>query len=303
VDRRIVERLGRGDGGRPLPSAMNGLVGIKPTYGRVPVTGVFPMAASLDHVGPMCRTVADAACVLQTIAGRDDDDATSTLAPLGDYTGAARAQPGAIAGLRVGVDRGTLDGLDAEICARFEDALGVLGRLGAKIVDVVLPAGAEDLTGRWIVTCSAEMLVGHAEFFPAQADDYGAALRMFLELGRATGPDEYARTHLLRLRFAGELDRLFETIDAFACPTVGARAPAGLSVLDPSTLEVWAKLSRFTSPFNFSGSPTISLPCGLRSDGIPASLQLVGRHFEETTLIRAAAAYEASVGPLPMPIA
>ena len=125
---------------------------------------------------------------------------------------------------------------------------------------------------------------------------------MFLELAGATPPDEYARTHLLRLRFAGELERFFERVDVFACPTLGVRAPAGLSVLDPVVAQLMGKLMRFTAPFDFSGSPTISLPCGLLADGVPASLQLVGRHFAETTLVRAAAAYEATVAPLPMPV-
>jgi amidase len=295
--------LGSDTGGSiRFPSAMNGLVGIKPTYGRVPVTGVFPMAASLDHVGPMCRTVADAAVLLQTIAGRDDADATSALEPVGDYVGAARAASSGLAGLRIGVDRAALDGLDAEICGKFAASLDAFAALGAEIVEVGLPAVAEELAERWIVTCGAEMRVGHAEFFPARADDYGPALRMFLELAAATPPDEYARTHLLRLRFAGELARLFERVDVFACPTLGVRAPAGLSVLDPVVAQLMGKLMRFAAPFDFSGSPTISLPCGLLSDGVPASLQLVGRHFEETTLIRAAAAYEATAAPLAMPV-
>jgi amidase len=124
---------------------------------------------------------------------------------------------------------------------------------------------------------------------------------MFLELAAATPPDEYARTHLLRLRFAGELERLFERVDVLACPTLGVRAPAGLSVLDPVVAQLMGKLMRFTAPFDFSGSPTISLPCGLLADRVPASLQLVGRHFAEATLVRVAAAYEATASPLPMP--
>ena len=296
--------LGSDTGGSiRFPSAMNGLVGIKPTYGRVPVTGVFPMGASLDHVGPMCRTVADAAVVLQTIAGVDDEDPTSAREPVGDYIGAARAASRGVAGLRIGVDRRGLEDLDAEICAKFEAAVRALGTLGATVIDVRLPAVAEDLSARWIVTCGAEMLVGHADFFPSRMDDYGPALRMVLELARATPAEEYARTHLLRQRFAGELETLFSQVDLFACPTIGIPAPAGLSVLDPAVAQLMGKLMRFTAPFNFSGSPTISLPCGLRSDGVPASLQLVGRHFEETLLIRAAAAYEASAPTLSMPLA
>lgn len=296
--------LGSDTGGSiRFPSAMNGVVGIKPTYGRVPVTGVFPMAPSLDHVGPMCRTVADAVVVLQTIAGRDDADATSALEPVSDYVGAARAASSGLAGLRIGVDRASLAGLDAEICEKFTRSLDVFAALGAEIVEVRMPSVAEELAARWIVTCGVEMMVGHAEFFPARADEYGPALRMFLELASATPPDEYARTHLLRLRFAGELERLFERVEVMACPTLGVRAPAGMSVLDPIVAQLMGKLMRFTAPFDFSGSPTISLPCGLLSDGVPASLQLVGRHFAETTLVRAAAAYEATATPLPMPAA
>lgn len=295
--------LGSDTGGSiRFPSAMNGLVGIKPTYGRVPTTGVFPMAPSLDHVGPMCRSVADAALVLQTIAGHDDADPTSARAPIASYIAAAREASGGAAGLRVGVDRRVLADLDAEIRAMFEAALRALAALGAAIVDIDLPAVAAELSERWILTCGAEMLVGHAQFFPVRADDYGTALRMALELSQGIPAEEYARTHLLRLRFSGELERILMDVDVFACPTIGIPAPSGLSVLDPAVAQLMGKLMRFTAPFNFSGSPTISLPCGLRSDGVPASLQLVGRHFEETTLIGAAAAYEASVDPLPMPI-
>ena len=295
--------LGSDTGGSiRFPSAMNGLVGIKPTYGRVPVTGVFPMAPSLDHVGPMARTVADAAAVLQSIAGSDDADPTSAPVPVHDYVAAARGTSNGAAGLRIGVDRSSLADLDEEICAKFDTALHHLADAGAKIVEVDLPAVAADLSERWIVTCGSEMLVGHAAFFPSRAGDYGPALRMALELAQGMPAEEYARTHLLRLRFAGELARLLNGVDLYACPSIGIAAPAGLSVLDPEVAQMMGRLMRFTAPFNFSGSPTISLPCGLRSDGVPASLQLVGRHFEETTLIRAAAAYEATAERVAMPI-
>jgi amidase len=295
--------LGSDTGGSiRFPSAMNGLVGIKPTYGRVPVTGVFPMAPSLDHVGPMARTVADAAAVLQSIAGHDEADPTSAPVLVHDYVAAAQGPSNGAAGLRVGVDRSSLADLDEEICAKFDTALHHLADAGARIVEVELPAVAADLSERWIVTCGSEMLVGHAAFFPSRAGDYGPALRMALELAQGMPAEEYARTHLLRLRFAGELTRLFNGVDVFACPSIGISAPAGISVLDPEVAQMMGKLMRFTAPFNFSGSPTISLPCGLRSDGVPASLQLVGRHFEETTLIGAAAAYEANAERVAMPI-
>lgn len=287
--------LGTDTGGSiRFPSAQNGLVGIKPTFGRVPVTGVFPMAASLDHVGPMCRSVLDAAIVLEAIAGADDGDPTTAVAPVDDYVEAARRGTRAGARLgRIGFDPASLEGLDGEICGKFHAALDTYRALGAGVVEVALPP-SEDLVSRWAVTCGAEMLVGHEAFFPVRADDYGAALRLFLEAALGMPPAEYARTHQLRMRFCGELARMFEEVDFFASPTVGVRAPAGLSVMDSEVVELMGRLMRFTAPFNYSGSPTISLPCGILADGVPASLQLVGRAFSEAALIETASAYEAA---------
>jgi amidase len=275
-----------------FPSAMNGLVGIKPTWGRVPVSGVFPMAWSLDHVGPMCRTVLDAATVLGVIAGRDDADPTSAPEPLEDYAGAATAKR--VDGLRIGVDhRYAREGLDGEIADAFDAAVQTLAALGARLVPVDL-GFFEDLGGRWSVTCGAEMLAAHAGMFPERAADYGPSLAMLLEMARMTPASDYALAHRVRIVLCGRLARLFEDVDVLACPTLGARVPAGISMLDPQAMPVLAAAMRFTAPFNYSGSPTVSLPCGMRSDGVPASLQLVGRHFEEATILAAAAAYEAA---------
>jgi amidase len=285
--------LGSDTGGSiRFPSAMNGLVGIKPTWGRVPVSGVFPMAWSLDHVGPMCRTVLDAAIVLGVIAGRDDADPTSAPEPLEDYAGAATAQR--IDGLRIGVDRRySSAGLDPEIAGYFDAAIAKLAALGARIVDVDL-AFFDELGGGWSMTCAAEMLAVHAGMFPERAPDYGPALTMLLEMARTMPAVEYARAHQARLVFCGRLAALLDDIDAIACPTVGVRIPARISMLDPEAAPLMLAAMRFTAPFNSSGSPTVSLPCGACSDGVPASLQLVGRHFEEATIIAAAAAYEAA---------
>ena len=267
--------LGTDTGGSiRFPSAQNGVVGIKPTFGRVPVL--------------------DAAIVLEAIAGADDGDPTTAVAPVDDYVEAARrgARAGARLG-RIGFDPASLEGLDGEICGKFHAALDTYRALGAGVVEVALPP-SEDLVSRWAVTCGAEMLVGHEAFFPVRADDYGAALRLFLEAALGMPPAEYARTHQLRMRFCGELARMFEEVDFFASPTVGVRAPAGLSVMDSEVVELMGRLMRFTAPFNYSGSPTISLPCGILADGVPASLQLVGRAFSEAALIETASAYEAA---------
>ncbi len=296
--------LGSDTGGSiRFPSAMNGLVGLKPTYGRVPLRGVFPMATSLDHVGPMCRTVLDAAVVLSAIAGRDDDDPTSACEPNDDYVAAARAPDGTtrdqiawLNGVRVGVVPPSMTAdLDPNLCQAVGQAVERLSRLGAEVVEIVLPSQTAELEAHWVVTCGAEMLVAHAEYFPSRADDYGPALRMLLEMARGVPAAEYARVHVLRIGFGNELRRLFERVDLIACPTVGVHAPAGLSMLDSEAVAMMGKLMRFTAPFNYSGSPTISLPCGLATaNGVPVSLQLIGRHFEEAMLLRVAAAFEAA---------
>jgi amidase len=296
--------LGSDTGGSiRFPSAMNGLVGLKPTYGRVPLRGVFPMATSLDHVGPMCRTVLDTAIVLAAIAGRDDDDPTSACEPTDNYVAAARApsdatrDPGVwLKGLRVGVvSASTTADLDPELCHSVAKAVDRLSELGAEVVEVALPSHTAELEAHWVVTCGAEMLVAHREYFPSRADDYGPALRMLLEMASGLPAAEYARVHALRIGFANDLRRIFDRIDLLACPTVGVHAPAGLSMLDSEAVAIMGKLMRFTAPFNYSGNPTISLPCGhATATGVPVSLQLVGHHFEEAVLLRAGAAFEAA---------
>jgi amidase len=285
--------LGSDTGGSiRFPSAMNGIVGIKPTWGRVSRAGIFPMAASLDHVGPMCRTVADTAAVLAVIAGRDPADVTSAAEPVADYAAAARATPDGVRGLRVGFDPKTV-APDREIGDAVVRAVEMLRKLGAEVAEVELPA-VDALIGHWSLTCGSEMLLAHEEFFPQRAADYGPGLALFLEMARAIPAVEAARSHVARLEFAGELRALFASVDVLACPTLALPAPAGISILDPEGTLLMSAWMRTTAPFNFSGSPTISLPCGFTAAGVPVSLQLVGRHFEEATIIRAAAAYEAA---------
>lgn len=296
--------LGSDTGGSiRFPAAMNGLVGLKPTHGRVPLRGVFPMATSLDHVGPMCRTVLDAAIVLAAIAGRDDADPTSSCEPTEDYVAAARAPNGAtrdarqgLKGVRIGVVApGATADLDPEVCHAVRRAVGQLDELGAEVVEIALPSQLEELAASWVITCGVEMLVAHREHFPSRADDYGPSLRMLLEMARAIPATEYARMHIVRIGFANDLQQLFDRIDLIACPTIGVLPPANPSMLDPGAVAMMGQAMRFTAPFDYSGSPTISLPCGRgATNGVPLSLQLVGRHFEEASLLRVGAAYEAA---------
>jgi amidase len=282
--------LGTDTGGSiRFPSACNGIVGIKPTYGRVPRHGVFPLAASLDHLGPMTRSVRDAAHLLRVFAGYDPRDPTSLRTPVPDY--AAEAVEG-IAGVRIGIDRRYVsEGMDARIAATVIACADVLRDAGAEVRDVTLPPWQE-LVQNWGVTCAVETAVAHQGTFPARAAEYGPELRGLIEAGNALPATAYARAHELRLAFAGGLRALFDEIDLLLCPSLGVPPPEANPKIQPEDVETGATLLRFTAPYDFTGSPTISLPCGFADDGMPVSLQLVGRHLEEGLLCRAGFAYE-----------
>jgi amidase len=284
--------LGTDTGGSiRLPSALCGTVGIKPTYGRVSRYGVLPLAESLDHVGPMTRSVADAAVVLGVIAGHDPADSTSWRLPVPDYTAELR---GGLRGVRIGVDAaGCTDMVHPETTAAVLAAVDRLRELGASISQVQLPPLDEALAAWWTITL-AEMVVAHAAHFPARAAEYGVAARGLLEEGARTSGVDYARAHATRLALCGHMQALFVDIDLLACPSWQAPAPplALIPADQPLARDLALPSVRLTAPYDLTGQPTISVPCGFSSEGLPLGVQLVGRPFEEGLLCRAAYAYE-----------
>ncbi len=281
--------LGSDTGGSiRFPSACCGVVGIKPTYGRVPLHGVFPLAASLDHVGPMTRSVRDAADLLGVLAGHDPRDPCSRREPVPDYC--AGIEDG-VRGLRIGVDEAYVsEGVAPAVQDAVQAALEVLTDLGAVVAPIQMPPLAE-LVRAWGLVCAVECLVAHQATFPARADDYGPGLRGFLEGAVGTPAVELAKAEALRRRFAGQLAERFEQVDLIGCPSFMAPAPP-LAAMDsaPPNADV-SPVMKFTAPFDFSGSPTLSLPCGF-SNGLPLSFQLVARHLDEALLCRAGLAFE-----------
>jgi amidase len=273
-----------------FPSAACGVVGLKPTWGRVSRHGVFPLGESLDHIGPITRTVADAAIVLTAIAGSDPADETSLGAPLDDYVGALDE---GVKGLRVGVDEKFIaKGASAEVGAAIAEAIRVFDRLGARIVKVDVPDTAPGLSA-WMTLCSAETAAAHEATFPARASDYGPSFRSFLELGATVRGQEYAKAHIARERFANRFQALFDRIDVLACPSMSVSSlPANAMPADARELAGPNPLVLFTAPFNLSRNPTLSLPCGKSPAGPPPSLQLVGRRLGEATLLQTGAAFE-----------
>lgn len=283
--------LGSDTGGSiRLPSACCGLVGIKPTWGRVSRHGVFPLAESLDHVGPMARTVGDAAVLLQAIAGADPADPTASPLPVADYLAGIA---GGIGGMTIGIDWRFVEGkADAAVLASLLDVAKVVTALGARLVDVSVPEVEPVLRG-WAVQCAVEAALAHAETYPARKADYGDRLSALLDRGlRFTGLD-LARALRDRRAFNGRMAGLFCGLDLLlmpalpvAGPTLGHMASLGE---DPDAI---LAIGPFTAPFDVCGYPTVTLPCGASPIGIPIGFQFVGKPFTEDLLCRAGHAYQ-----------
>jgi amidase len=285
-----IASLGSDTGGSiRFPCAMNGVTGIKPTWGRVSRYGVFDLAPTLDHVGPMTRSAEDAGYVLQAIAGADENDPTALRDPVPDYV----AGEASVRGLRIGVDVSEIfNGVEAPVAEAVRGAIDALGGLGAHITEIGLPTGRALAEG-WGAWCAAEAAVAHEASFPARADEYGEALRGFLTVGAAIPGTVLARLALERRVFAAELAAGFEQVDLVLVPVLPMRVPRveQAATITSSAADVGTFL-RFTAPFDFSGSPTITLPCGFDGAGVPLAFQLVAPHLAEARLVTAGRAYQ-----------
>lgn len=283
--------LGTDTGGSiRFPAGANGLTGLKPTWGRVSRHGAFELAASLDHFGPITRSAADAAAMLQAIAGPDPLDPTASDLPVPDYL--AAMQQG-MAGLRIGIDDAFgLDRVDAPTQAVLRAALEQVGQLGASIHEVRFPE-AEQAVLDWVPLCAVQTAVAHEASFPSRRDEYGPGLAGLLDAGLALSGTEYQKTLLRRADFSGRVNALFRSVDllllpvtAFAAPSVARMAQFGA---DP---ELFSGMLRYTCPFDLTGHPTITLQGGQTAEGAPVAFQLVAPHFAEEMLLRAGWAYQ-----------
>jgi amidase len=272
------------------PSAWCGVVGLKPTYGRVSRHGVFPLGMTLDHVGPITRSVADAAAVLEVIAGADTDDASSLDAPVPECSAALSR---GVRGVRIGIDEHYMaEHVHPDALTALMAAIEVLQQQGAALVRVSIPA-VEEVLEAWAVICSAEAVAAHEATYPARADEYGPSFRSFLEYGTRITGAEYAKAHLSRLAFARRFQQVFERVEVFACPGFFMQAPLA-DALDPygPFSQAFAPFMRFTAPFNFGGNPTLSVPAGFSDDGLPHGIQLVGPLLGEAVVCQVGHAYE-----------
>lgn len=282
--------LGSDTGGSiRFPSTMNGLSGLKPTWGRVSRAGVFPLAESLDHVGPMARSALDAAIMLGVIAGLDPDDPTSVGLPVPDY--AASIDQG-VRGWRIGLPS-NLHGLDEDAGRALDGAVDVLQKAGAAIADVKLPDGFDQGARDWVPLCGVEAALAHDGTYPSRASEYGPVLAGLLDQGRHLSAMDLARMQLRRAALTGELNRLLASVDLLLMPVM-ARAVWSTEALQAAgrDLEAVAGRLRYTAPFDLSGHPTLTLPGGMSADGVPVGFQIVARGFEEGAILAAGHAYQ-----------
>jgi aspartyl-tRNA(Asn)/glutamyl-tRNA(Gln) amidotransferase subunit A len=311
--RMCLGALGSDTGGSiRQPASHCGVVGLKPTYGRVSRFGLVAFASSLDQIGPLARSVGDAAAILQAIAGHDPADSTSVPRPVPDYRAALA---GGVAGLRIGIPReyAASEGLDPEVAAAVEAAVATLEALGARRVPVSLPHTRYAVAVYYVIA-PAEASSNLARYdgvkYGLRRDGAGDLLQTY-RATRSTGfgaevrrriiigtyclsagyyDAYYGKASQVRTLIVEDFRRAFEACDLIACPV--APTPAfkiGEKADDPLTMYL---SDIFTIAANLAGIPAMSVPCGFSSAGLPIGLQLMGRPFDEESLIRAGSAFE-----------
>ena len=283
--------LGSDTGGSiRFPSAANGVTGLKPTWGRVSRHGVFDLAPTLDHVGPMCRGAADTGAVLGVIAGADGHDPTASTVPVPNYLAGLERS---LNGLRFGFDpKYNSRGVDGPMAATVSEALAVLKAMGADLRPVTFP-DTDVVVAEWSAHCGVETAYAHRDTYPKHKDRYGSALAGLIDLGHSLSATAYQEILLHRHDFCGKVRAMFDDVDVLVIPAQSMASPTlkQMEMLgeDPDTL---ASLLRFTAPFDMTGSPALTMPAGLTKTGMPVAIQFVGRHFEEDVLVRAGHAYQ-----------
>ena len=266
------------------PAAFCGIVGLKPTYGRSSRAGVLTLSWTLDHTGPMARTVRDCAFLLQPLAGYDPADPASSRASVDDYVAPLGRD---IRGLKIGVPRAYfLEEVDAEVARAFEEALETLRRLGAEVRDVQIPS----LRGvhSFLLILMAEAYAYHESDIREHPELYGEVLRERILAGALVTASEYTQAQRIRAEICRETAEVLKTVDVLASPTALKPATPFAQAFDPE----FAFPKSNMAPFNLTGLPTLALPCGFSASGLPVSFQLSGRPFEEATVLRAGHAYE-----------
>jgi aspartyl-tRNA(Asn)/glutamyl-tRNA(Gln) amidotransferase subunit A len=277
------------------PAGYCGIVGLKPTYGRVSTRGAVPLAWSLDHLGPMTRTVKDAAAMLQVVAGYDPEDTSSADLPVPDY---AKAIAAPTSSLRLGIPRAFFyEQLHPETQAAMEAALAVLRKLTASQQDIgplASDASYASITGSFANILRAEAYAYHHEFVSKTPELYQADTLKRIRSGAEIATPAYIQSRRQLEQIRRSVSRVFDTVELLLTPTSPAPPPAIDDLLaDPNTLRnKEVVMLRNTRPFNVLGLPTISIPCGFTQASLPIGMQISGAPGSEATVLRLAYAYE-----------
>jgi aspartyl-tRNA(Asn)/glutamyl-tRNA(Gln) amidotransferase subunit A len=288
--------LGSDTGGSiRIPAALCGAVGMKPTFGRVSKNGVFPLSWSLDHVGPITRTVEDNALMLNVLAGHDPEDHYSVDRPAEDFTrDLQRVLRGACIGLPTSF---YFDHVDEEVGTRVREAVEVLRLLGARVREVGIPNLVETLHAQRLIL-GAEAYAVHEERLENEPEMFGEEVSDRLMDGANKRAYHYANARRRGVLATDEFDRALHGVDVLLTPTLPITATeigqreVGIGDYEES---VRSALTRFTGPTDLTGHPSLSIPCGTTASGLPVGLQLIGRHFDEATLYRFGHAYEVAM--------
>jgi len=288
--------LGSDTGGSiRIPAALCGTVGMKPTFGLVSKSGVFPLCWSLDHVGPITSTVEDNAMMLNVLAGHDPEDPYSLDLPAEDFTrNLRRGLPGAGIGLPTSF---YFDHVDEEVGALVSEAVEVFRSLGARVREAEIPNLWDTLKAQRLIL-GAEAYAVHEKRLENEPEAFGEEVRERLMEGERPKAYRYANARRRGMLASVEFDRVLESVDVLLTPTLPIAATqigqreVSIGDYDES---VRSALTRYTGPTDLTGHPSLSIPCGSTASGLPVGLQLIGRHFDEATLYRFGHAYEEAV--------
>ena len=271
------------------PASLCSVVGLKPTYGLVSRHGVFPLSWSIDHAGPLTRTVQDCAIMLQVVAGYDPKDPSSANVKIPDYVGSLA---GGIKDLRVGVPKEFIEGADEEVTSLVEKAIQVLRQLGARIVDVSLPITGQYATASGNVITWSEAAQVHAPWIE-RLDEYTKGARQKVLVGSVMSSTMYHKAQQLRRLIQGEIGDAMKEVDVLVGASMGA-PPGKIQAAAGGDVSAYNMVTRrsFTRPQNLTGQPAISVPCGFSKNGLPVGFQISGRLFEDDLVMKVGYAYE-----------
>ena len=274
------------------PASLCGIVGLKPTYGRVSRFGVVTLSWSQDHAGPLTRTVEDTAFMLQAIAGHDPRDPTSSRAPVPDYSRSLRED---IRGVKIGLPRHYFfdddPSVSREVVAKVEQAVDVLEELGAHVEEVTLPSLDYVRAANSVIMVS-EAFAYHEPNLKTRPQDFGQIVRGRFRIGGLMSASDYLQAQRVRTWARRDFAEVMKSVDYLVTPTMTQPAPA-FEGYDPVST---TRGKSFTAPFNVTGLPAISVPCGFSEGGLPIGMQIAGKPFDEPGVIQAAYTYQQYAG-------